>query len=31
VKASSIKKVEDIVESYPAETVNVLRNWMAQE
>ena len=31
VKASSIKKVEDIVDSYPAETVNVLRNWMAQE
>ena len=31
VKASSIKKVEDIVESYPAETVSVLRSWMAHE
>ncbi len=31
VKASSIKKVEDIVDSYPAETVSVLRSWMAHE
>jgi flagellar M-ring protein FliF len=31
VKASSIKRVEDIVDSYPAETVNVLRNWIAEE
>lgn len=31
VKASSVKKVEDIVENYPAETVSVLRSWMTQE
>jgi flagellar M-ring protein FliF len=31
VKASSVKKVEDIVESYPNETVSVLRSWMSQE
>ena len=31
VKASSVKKVEDIVENYPAETVNVLRGWMSSE
>jgi len=31
VKASSVKKVEDIVDSYPAETVSVLRSWMTQE
>jgi flagellar M-ring protein FliF len=31
VKASSIRKVEDIVESYPSETVSVLRSWMNQE
>jgi len=31
VKASSVKKVEDIVESYPSETVSVLRSWMSQE
>ena len=31
VKASSLKKVEDIVEAYPAETVSVLRSWMTQE
>lgn len=31
VKASSIKRVEDIVDSYPEETVNVLRNWIAEE
>ena len=31
VKASSIKKVEGIVDNYPAETVSVLRGWMSQE
>lgn len=31
VKASSIKKVEDIVEAYPQETVSVIRSWMTQE
>jgi len=31
VKASSIKKVEEIVENYPAETVSVLRSWMTQD
>lgn len=31
VKASSVKKVEDIVATYPQETVNVLRSWMTQE
>ena len=31
VKASSVKKVGDIVGSHPTETVAVLRNWMAQE
>lgn len=31
VKASSIRKVEEIVENYPAETVSVLRSWMTQE
>lgn len=31
VKASSLKKVEDIVTAYPEETVGVLRNWMTQE
>ncbi|MAQ71484.1 MAG: flagellar M-ring protein FliF [Alphaproteobacteria bacterium] len=31
VKASSIKKVEDIVSNYPNETVSVIRNWMGQE
>lgn len=31
VKASAVKKVEDIVSSYPQETVSVLRGWMAQE
>lgn len=31
VKASSIKKVEDIITAYPEETVSVLRNWMTQE
>ena len=31
VKASSVKKVEDIVQNYPAETVSVIRGWMSQE
>lgn len=31
VKASSVKKVEDIVESYPEETVSVIRSWMAED
>lgn len=31
VKASSVRKVEDIVENYPNETVSVLRSWMTQE
>lgn len=31
VKASTVKKVEEIVENYPAETVAVLRSWMSQE
>lgn len=31
VKASSIKKVEEIVENYPSETVSVIRSWMTQE
>lgn len=31
VKASSLKKVEDIVGAYPNETVSVLRSWMSQE
>lgn len=31
VKASSVKKVEEIVSSHPAETVAVIRSWMAQE
>lgn len=31
VKASSVKKVEDIVDAYPTETVSVLRSWMTQE
>lgn len=31
VKASTIKKVEEIVENYPNETISVIRNWMAQE
>lgn len=31
VKASSLKKIEDIVDSYPNETVAVLRSWMTQE
>lgn len=31
VKASSVKKVGDIVANHPNETVSVLRNWMTQE
>lgn len=31
VKASTVKKVEEIVDSYPTETVSVLRSWMSQE
>lgn len=31
VKASSLKKVEDIIDSYPAETVNVIRSWMSSD
>ena len=31
VKASSVKKIEDIVENYPSETVSVIRNWMSEE
>ena len=31
VKASSLKKVEEIIENYPAETLSVIRSWMAQE
>lgn len=31
VKASAVKKVEDIVSAYPSETVSVLRGWMTQE
>ncbi len=31
VKASTVKKVEEIVDSYPEETVAVLRSWMSEE
>ncbi len=31
VKASTVKKVEEIVENYPVETVSVIRSWMSQE
>jgi flagellar M-ring protein FliF len=31
VKQSSIKKIHDLVDSHPAETVSVIRNWMTQE
>jgi flagellar M-ring protein FliF len=31
VKASSVKKIEDIVENYPTETVSVIRSWMAED
>ena len=31
VKASTVKKVEEIVNSYPKETVSVIRSWMTEE
>ena len=31
VKASTVRKVEEIVDSYPQETVSVIRSWMSQE
>lgn len=31
VKASTVRKVGDIVSSHPNETVSILRNWMTQE
>lgn len=31
VKASSIQKVSDLIDSHPNETVAVIRNWMSQE
>ncbi len=31
VKASTLKKVEEIVDNYPTETVSVIRSWMTQE
>lgn len=31
VKASSVKKVEDIIDQYPNEAVSVIRGWMGQE
>lgn len=31
VKASTVKKVGDIVSNHPSETVSVLRSWMSQE
>lgn len=31
VKASSLRKIEDIVTNYPSETVSVLRNWIGQD
>lgn len=31
VKASTVKKVEEIVNNYPEETVSVIRSWMSQE
>jgi flagellar M-ring protein FliF len=31
VKASSMRKIEEIVENYPSETVSVIRSWMTQE
>ncbi len=31
VKSSSIRKVEEIVENYPNETVSVIRSWMTQD
>lgn len=31
VKASSVKKVEDLIDSYPTEAVNVIRGWMSAD
>ena len=31
VKASTVKRVEEIVDNYPEETVSVIRSWMTQE
>jgi len=31
VKATSVKKIEDIVENYPDETVSVIRGWMSED
>lgn len=31
VKASSMKKIEEIVDNYPNETLSVIRSWMSQE
>ena len=31
VKASTVKRVEEIIENYPVETVSVIRSWMSQE
>ena len=31
VRASSMKRVAELVENHPEETVNILRNWMFQE
>lgn len=31
VKASTVKKVEEIVDNYPEEAVSVLRSWMSEE
>lgn len=31
VKASSVKKVEDLIDNYPTEAVNVIRGWMSQD
>src|SRR5262249_36854135 len=31
VRASTVKKVEEIVTNYPTETVSVIRSWMTQE
>ena len=31
VKASAVKKVEDIVDAYPTETVSVIRSWMTRD
>ncbi|PCI56040.1 MAG: flagellar M-ring protein FliF [Alphaproteobacteria bacterium] len=31
VKASTVKKVEEIVDNYPEETIAVIRSWMTQE